>query len=61
MKNYQIILALVTIVTLTAIDNQAVENLPMYGWLFRGLVWLIVFVNIIVFYEGVRAYAVADE
>lgn len=58
MKNYQILLALATIVVLIALDGQAAgeDGLAMYGWLMRGVVWLIIFVNGIVFYEGVRAY-----
>lgn len=60
MKNYQIILAIVTVVVLEAVDRCMV-GVPAYGWAFRGVVWLIMAVNVIVFWEGVRAYAAQED
>lgn len=60
MKFVRIFLAMVTIVTLIAIDSQAAgeDGLQYYGHALRSLVWLIIAANGIVFYEGVRALAI---
>jgi hypothetical protein len=59
MKNLRILLAMITIVTLIPLDTQAAgpDGLLAYGLAFRALIWIIIGINAIMLYEGVRSIA----